>query len=125
MSAVETLGEYPPSGLLPTLSEADAVDPDTCIFARRTPEPPAFERALQAARALVVRGDVDKAWASIQSALTGWYPTGSNRIAPVALLNDPLLRPVITPNRARKVVFTPRGGASLEITISHVGQPTH
>ncbi|MBB4932522.1 hypothetical protein F4561_003342 [Lipingzhangella halophila] len=38
-----------------------------------------------------------------------WYPVSPNRVAPVVLLTNPTLRPVIDHRRAREVVFTPRG----------------
>ncbi|PDP85414.1 cell wall assembly protein [Glycomyces fuscus] len=76
----------------------------------RVPEPPAFERALDTARGLAASGAADEAWAVIEEALPGWYPVSPNRIAPVVLLTDAALRPVVTPGRAREVVFTPRGG---------------
>ncbi|MFC4563644.1 SMI1/KNR4 family protein [Nocardiopsis mangrovi] len=82
---------------------------DTWLADHRVPESPAFERALDAARELAAKGATDDAWAVIEEALPSWYPLSPNRIAPVVLLTDPALRDVVTPRRAREVVFTPRG----------------
>ncbi|WP_435108370.1 SMI1/KNR4 family protein [Nocardiopsis synnemataformans] len=75
----------------------------------RAPEPPEFEEALETARVLAARGARDEAWAVIEEALPGWYPTAPNRIAPVVLLTDPALRDVVTRARAREAAFTTRG----------------
>ncbi|NKZ00414.1 SMI1/KNR4 family protein [Nocardiopsis alborubida] len=75
----------------------------------RVPEPPEFEEALETARGLAARGARDEAWAVIEEALPGWYPTTPNRIAPVVLLTDPALRGVVTRARAREAAFTARG----------------
>ncbi|WP_150252355.1 SMI1/KNR4 family protein [Nocardiopsis deserti] len=75
----------------------------------RVPEPPEFEEALETARGLAARGARDEAWAVIEEALPGWYPTAPNRIAPVVLLTDPALRGVVTRARAREAAFTARG----------------
>jgi hypothetical protein len=76
------------------------------------PESPAFQRSLDIARTLAARGSTDEAWAVIEAALPTWQAEHPNRIAPVVLLTDPVLRPVMTPRRARAAVFTPRGEAA-------------
>ncbi|MEU7869221.1 SMI1/KNR4 family protein [Dactylosporangium sp. NPDC049140] len=68
------------------------------------PEPPAFQAALERARALADDGALDAAWAVVLAALPGWRSDSPHRIAPVVLLTDPRLRPVVTPERARAVV---------------------
>ncbi|WP_069161082.1 SMI1/KNR4 family protein [Nocardia altamirensis] len=73
------------------------------------PEPPTFQQALDRARALVEQDRADEAWAVIEAAVPHWHSDNPNRIAPVVLLTDPVLRHVITPDRARQVVTTPRG----------------
>ncbi|GAA3715938.1 SMI1/KNR4 family protein [Streptomyces tremellae] len=73
------------------------------------PEPPAFEAALETARGLARGGRTDEAWAVIEEALPAWRPLSPHQVAPVVLLTDPVLRPVLTPRRARAVVCTPRG----------------
>lgn len=98
------------SGIVPDPDLPTTVpDGEAWLAAHRAPEPPAFDRALDAARELAARGSVDDAWAVIEKALPEWYPLSPNRIAPVVLLTDPALREVVTPRRAREVVFTPRG----------------
>ncbi|NYI95220.1 hypothetical protein HNR12_001497 [Streptomonospora nanhaiensis] len=92
--------------------QGDALDDPAVadwLAGRELPEPPEFEAALAAARALAAEGDTDAAWAAIEAALPAWYPVEENRIAPVVLLVDPALREVVTPRRARSVVYTPRG----------------
>ncbi|WP_216900321.1 hypothetical protein, partial [Nocardia alni] len=73
------------------------------------PEPPSFQQALDRARALAAQDRPDEAWAVIEAALPHWHSDNPYRIAPVILLTDPILRPVITPRRARLAVTTPRG----------------
>ncbi|MFC4866736.1 SMI1/KNR4 family protein [Streptomonospora arabica] len=111
-AAVRSLGGDLPPGMLPDESEAAGLDTDAWISARRTPESPAFERALESARALAADGAHDEAWSAIRRALPEWYPVAENRIAPVVLLTDPALRGLVTPRRAREAVCTPRGGYS-------------
>jgi hypothetical protein len=75
------------------------------------PEAPAFQQALDDARDLIAAGDNDEAWTVIRDALPGWEPDSAYRIAPVILLVDPAFRPVITPDRYRTIVTTPRDRA--------------
>jgi hypothetical protein len=100
-----------------------ATEPDTMheeeILAARAaryvapvlPEAPAFQQALDRARALIARGDNDAAWTVIQGALPLWEPNSRFRIAPVILRVDPAFRPVITPDRYRTIVGAPHGQA--------------
>ena len=73
------------------------------------PESPAFQAALDEARALVRAGAPDDAWAVIEAALPGWRSDSPTRVAPVILLTDPVLSTLITPSRSRQIVRTPRG----------------
>jgi OAA-family lectin sugar binding domain len=72
------------------------------------PEPPAFQRALDEARALVLAGNPDGAWAVIEAALPGWHSDSATRVAPVILLVDPVINTLITPARSRRIVRAPR-----------------
>ncbi|MFD6951323.1 cell wall assembly protein [Nocardiopsis sp. TSRI0078] len=103
--AVRVLDEAMPGLGLPSTDR----EREAWLAEHRMPEPPAFERALDTARALASRGAADDAWDVVEKALTEWYPVSPHRIAPVALLTDPALHGVVTPRRAREVVFTPRG----------------
>ncbi|MBB4929669.1 hypothetical protein F4561_000489 [Lipingzhangella halophila] len=98
------------AGIVPGLPTGSALQQewDTWLADHPLPEPPAFEQALETARELAARGATDEAWTVIARALPEWYPMSPNRIAPVVLLTDPTLRPVIDHRRAREVVFTPR-----------------
>ncbi|MYV52258.1 SMI1/KNR4 family protein [Streptomyces sp. SID3212] len=69
-----------------------------------------FRRAVDTAREQARWGDTDVAWRTLATALGTWEPYGTERIAPVGLLADPILGPVITPARGRYVLETPRGG---------------
>lgn len=75
------------------------------------PENPAFQRELDRARELIAAGDNGAAWAVIEQALPLWEPDSPYRIAPLILRVDPVFRPVVTPDRYRTLVATPRGGA--------------
>lgn len=76
------------------------------------PEPPYFQTALERGRQLLRDGSPDQAWTVLESALPGWHSDSPHRIAPVILLIDPTLRHLITPERARAIVMTPRGRAT-------------
>jgi hypothetical protein len=71
-------------------------------------EPPEFQAALERARRLLRDGQADQAWLTIRDALPGWHSAAPYRIAPMILLTDPELRRLITPERARVIVTTPR-----------------
>ena len=78
------------------------------------PEPTAFQRALEEARALVRAGDADGGWALIEAALPEWHSASPTRVAPVILLVDPVLENLLTPLRSRQIVRIPRGVMSSE-----------
>ncbi|MFD4700913.1 SMI1/KNR4 family protein [Streptomyces niveus] len=71
--------------------------------------PGPFGEAIVAAREQASRGDTDGAWRTVEAALPDWEPYGDDHIAPVGLLADPLLGPIVTPERGRRVLSTPRG----------------
>lgn len=68
-----------------------------------------FADAVAAARWLAVRGRSDEAWAAIESRLPRWYPMAWCQLAPVELLVDRTLAPLMTPQRCAQVLATPRG----------------
>ncbi|MFE3830516.1 SMI1/KNR4 family protein [Streptomyces sp. NPDC059092] len=68
----------------------------------------AFGDAVGAAREQARWGDTEAAWDTLADAVAYWEPSGDERIAPVGLLTDPLLGPVITPERGRYLLETPR-----------------
>ena len=49
------------------------------------------------------------AWKVIQKAVNVWWPVDILQVAPVALLTDPDLRGLMTPERCAQVLKTPRG----------------
>ncbi|WP_405986320.1 SMI1/KNR4 family protein [Streptomyces sp. NBC_00872] len=69
----------------------------------------AFGKAVATAREHARWGDTDAAWDTIADAVADWEPRGGEHIAPVGLLADPFLGPVITPERGRYILETPRG----------------
>lgn len=76
---------------------------------RHTAEGP-FGRAVEEARELARWGDGDAAWHTLRAALPDWRPIGPEHLAPVGLCADPLLGPLITPERGRELLATPRAG---------------
>ncbi|MFK0153562.1 SMI1/KNR4 family protein [Streptomyces sp. NPDC090493] len=76
---------------------------------RYTAEGP-FGRAVEEARELARWGDTDAAWHTLRAALPGWRPLSAEHLAPVGLCADPLLGPLITPDRGRELLATPRAG---------------
>ncbi len=76
------------------------------------PEPPEFQAAIDQARGMVRDGRPDDAWRIVVAALPGWRSDSPHRIAPVILLTDAELRRVVTPERGRMIVTTPRASAT-------------
>lgn len=68
-----------------------------------------FDHAVTVARIQARRGDAAKAWQTLQAQLTQWWPLDAAQVAPVILLTDPWLSPLMTPARCREVLETPRG----------------
>ncbi len=72
--------------------------------------PGPFGHAVKEARELARWGDTDGAWRVLVAAVPRWEPYGADHVAPFGLLGDPLLGPVITPERGRRLLTTPRAG---------------
>ncbi|MET9911455.1 SMI1/KNR4 family protein [Streptomyces sp. NPDC006476] len=73
-----------------------------------------FGEAVDAARELARWGDTDGAWRTLLRALPLWEPLGPDHLAPLAWVADPLLGPLLTPERGRELLSTPRGGQAGE-----------
>ncbi|MFD3454106.1 SMI1/KNR4 family protein [Streptomyces sp. NPDC058691] len=72
--------------------------------------PGAFGEAVDRAREQARWGGTDAAWRTLRAALPDWEPTGPDLLAPLGLLADPILGPLITPERGRELLATPRAG---------------
>lgn len=72
----------------------------------------AFGRAVAEAWESARRGDTDTAWRTIRAALPSWSPPGPDLLAPLGLLGDPVLGPVVTRERGLELLATPRAGRS-------------
>lgn len=70
----------------------------------------AFGEAVDEARELARWGDTDAAWRILRTVVPMWEPLGPDHIAPVGLLADPVLAPVLTAERRLELLATPRGG---------------
>ncbi|MCX5192755.1 SMI1/KNR4 family protein [Streptomyces sp. NBC_00249] len=81
---------------------------------REGPWQPWADEALDRARELAKWGDPEAAWQVLATeALPGWTPVGDHHVAPVELMADPFLAPLITPERARRILTTPRPGTAV------------
>ncbi|WP_030388101.1 SMI1/KNR4 family protein [Streptomyces sp. NRRL S-241] len=69
-----------------------------------------FGEAVERARELARWGDTDRAWRTLIDALPLWQPLGPDHLAPLGWVADPLLGPLLTPERGRELLSTPRGG---------------
>ncbi|MGW5124285.1 SMI1/KNR4 family protein [Streptomyces sp. NPDC004069] len=67
-------------------------------------------RAVAEARESARWGATDAAWRALRDALPLWEAPGPLLIAPIGLLADPVLGPLITPERGREILATPRCG---------------
>ncbi|MFF3617044.1 SMI1/KNR4 family protein [Streptomyces sp. NPDC002580] len=76
---------------------------------RYTPSGP-WGRAVAEARKSAEWGATDAAWRVLREALALWEPPGPLLIAPIGLLADPVLGPLVTPERGREILATPRAG---------------
>ncbi|MFF7150016.1 SMI1/KNR4 family protein [Streptomyces jietaisiensis] len=76
---------------------------------RYAPDGP-FGEAVERARESARWGDTDEAWRTLIGALPLWEPLGPDHLAPLAWVADPLLGPLLTPERGRELLSTPRGG---------------
>ncbi|MEU3602636.1 SMI1/KNR4 family protein [Streptomyces sp. NPDC006798] len=77
--------------------------------------PPAagpFGEAVGRARELARWGETDAAWRTLMDALPQWEPPGPDYLAPLGWLASPVLEPLLTEERGRELLATPRGGAS-------------
>ncbi|QJT05584.1 SMI1/KNR4 family protein [Streptomyces asoensis] len=72
--------------------------------------PGPWGRAVAEAREAARWGATDAAWRVLRDALPLWEAPGPSLIAPIGLLADPVLGPLITPERGREVLATPRAG---------------
>ncbi|MFD5130123.1 SMI1/KNR4 family protein [Streptomyces olindensis] len=69
-----------------------------------------FGEAVERARELARWGDSDRAWRTLIDALPLWEPLGPDHLAPLGWVADPVLGPLLTPERGRELLSTPRGG---------------
>ncbi|MDG4857021.1 SMI1/KNR4 family protein [Streptomyces sp. T-3] len=74
--------------------------------------PGEWGRAVAEARESARWGATDAAWRLLRNGLTQWVPPGPLLLAPLGLLADPVLGPLITPERGREILATPRAGES-------------
>lgn len=72
--------------------------------------PGPWGRAVAEARESARWGATDAAWWVLRDALSLWEAPGPSLIAPIGLLADPALGPLITPERGREILATPRAG---------------
>ncbi|MFF7445520.1 MULTISPECIES: SMI1/KNR4 family protein [unclassified Streptomyces] len=69
-----------------------------------------FGEAVEQARELARWGDTDGAWWKLTAALPLWEPLGPDHLAPLGWVADPVLGPLLTPERGRQLLSTPRAG---------------
>ncbi|MEU6087173.1 SMI1/KNR4 family protein [Streptomyces sp. NPDC047085] len=73
-----------------------------------------FGEAVERARELARWGDTDEAWRTLRNAVPLWEPLGPDHLAPLGWVADPVLGPLLTPERGRELLSTPRGGQAGE-----------
>jgi hypothetical protein len=71
-----------------------------------------FDAILFTASALARAGRTEQAWQVVEKAVPKWWPVSVAQVAPVDLLTDEALRPLLTPERCEWVLSTPRGPAA-------------
>ncbi|MGW7439224.1 SMI1/KNR4 family protein [Streptomyces sp. NPDC054849] len=80
-----------------------------------------FGEAVERARELARWGNTDGAWRTLMDALPVWRALGPDHLAPLGWVADPLLGPLLTPERGRELLSTPRAGQSGEAPGPRVG----
>ncbi|MHB9857131.1 SMI1/KNR4 family protein [Streptomyces sp. YIM S03343] len=73
-----------------------------------------FGEAVERARELARWGDTDVAWRTLRNAVPLWEPLGPDHLAPLGWVADPLLGPLLIPERGRELLSVPRGGQAGE-----------
>ncbi len=68
-----------------------------------------FDHALHVARVLIGRGERERAWATLWSKMSAWWPVDAAQVAPVVLVIDEQLRVLMTRERCEMVLALPRG----------------
>jgi hypothetical protein len=71
-----------------------------------------FDAAVHVAKVLVRRGKPDDAWQAVQAKLAAWIPVDKAQVAPAVLIVDDDLRKIMSPERCKAVLATPRGPAA-------------
>ena len=71
--------------------------------------PDNFDCAVYVARALSSRGDTVRAWEALWSHMNLWWPVDKAQVAPVILLVDDVLCPLMSEERCQAVLNLPRG----------------
>ncbi|MFF0725420.1 SMI1/KNR4 family protein [Streptomyces sp. NPDC004134] len=74
--------------------------------------PGTWGRTVAEAREAARWGLTDDAWRILRGALPSWEAPGPSLIAPLGLFADPVLGPLVTPERGRELLATPRAGES-------------
>ncbi|MER6349167.1 SMI1/KNR4 family protein [Streptomyces sp. NPDC001595] len=86
--------------------------------------PGPFGRAVEDARKLARWGDTDGAWRVLAAAVPQWEPYREDHVAPFGLLGDPLLGPLVTPERGRQLLTTPRAGHAAATPVPAAAEET-
>ncbi|GGX78328.1 cell wall assembly protein [Streptomyces anandii JCM 4720] len=73
-----------------------------------------FGEAVERARESARWGDTDEAWRTLMAAVPLWEPLGPDHLAPLGWVADPVLGPLLTPERGRELLATARGGQAGE-----------
>ncbi len=74
-----------------------------------------FRDALYVVRVFACRGELDRGWGLVRDYLPHWYPeTDWTRIAPIELLVEPELAPMMTAERCEAVLRCPRSGETAQ-----------
>lgn len=79
------------------------------IYDQEKDLPTLFDNVAFAASGLARCGRTDEAWRAIRSRVHLWWPVEVTQIAPVVLLTDDAIKPLMTPQRCKEVLGTPRG----------------
>jgi len=87
----------------------DYYDGAVALYDQEKQLPNLFDNAVFAASGLARKGREKDAWQAVEAALPRWWPVELTQVAPVILLTDSGLQPLMTAKRCEQILRTPRG----------------
>lgn len=108
-AAIATKKNQPPARRV-SLAIVFGIEEELMALYPQLAQPLVFDQVLHVARAFVRHGKKEQAWQAIEANWPAWYPVDHAQVAPVELLSDALLAPLMTRERCTRLIRTARAG---------------